>query len=758
MAIRFNKIGLRRDRNFNDIRNPELALNNLLNNLVTLGEESFVSQDLDAIRDIRTTTIVNQDFRNITGSALRVTNPDNFQLEVYKPLVKLKNRFDNSKFTVGEPFLFGGDGLTLRYYEGNQIFSDSENVEGIFTGAERAKEIFWERGIFDFQSKIRDDFQDIYGGIRFDGYFKPTESGNWTLNFRSTGFFTLEIGEDESNLILRRRKSEYEYKFRVNGASAGSNTITLKDPPKAIMHLFEGDVVIQETIDQFNDEDNRVLIESVNQSNGSIRISLPLDEPIVDNTEFTFRFLIGEEGGRTRFTLSNLEEFKNYKIRIRYWIPDIDAINQNPRVNKSLVSTVDYPSDPNGSYLNYRWLYSEDYQLNPQESSIDFGDFRKFYNSRLNVGGGTVGGNVFSEYQKLLSTSKLSISYDPPKNSEQIQKTVRFTEISTLSNKLGIDNTDGIEVGNYVFMSFEILDPGELSAIPEGTRVERIAINNSIFLTKLPIRDDIDPNNEFITCIDHRGFVGKINSSGDPGSSILTVSPTDQDISNISLGDIVLGGSGIQENTIITRISTSPNKRFFLSKPLIDFKSGSTYIYKSKGLYNESLKAYCTNVKSAPTALQANVGAAALTLAYVDDLSVGMVVQFGTKIPNNTTITSINTSLKIISLSKSITDVIPFGQLITFAPAGTTENKEICFPPLDTSPPFIATPEGLRTTETRKNVRITPTSGQGEIKFVGLSSGQSTVESLQTSSPSFTRLLRIKDSKENSYDILAILG
>jgi hypothetical protein len=754
MAIRFNKIGLRRDRNFSDIRNPELALNNLLNNLVTSEGESFVSQDLDVIRDIRTTTIVNRDFRNITGSALRVTNPNNFQLEVYKPLVKLKNRFDNSKFTVGEPFLFGGDGLTLRYYEGNQIFSDSENVESIFTGAERAKEIFWERGIFDFQSKIRDDFQDIYGGIRFDGYFKPTESGNWTFNFRSTGFFTLEVGENESNLILRRRKSEYEYKFRVNSASSGSDTITLKDPSKAIMHLFEGDVLINQSIDQFNDEDNRVLIESVNQSNGSIRISFPLDEPIVDNTEFTFRFLIGEEGGRTRFTLSNLEEFKNYKIRIRYWIPDIDAINQNPRVNKSLVSTVNYPSDPDGSYLNYRWLYSEDYRLNPQESSIDFGDFRKFYNSRLNVGGGTVGGNVFSEYQKLLSTSKLSISYNPPKNSEQIQKTIGFSGMSTSSNKLTINNTDGIEVGNYVFMALEILNPGETSALQEGTRVERIAINNSIFLTELPLKD---VSTDFITCIDHRGFVGKINTFGDPGSSILTVSISNQDISNISLGDIVLGG-GIQENTIITRISTSPNKRFFLSKPLIDFQSGSTYIYKSKGLYNESLKAYCTNVKSAPTALQANVGASALTLAYVDDLSVGMVVQFGTKIPNNTIIMGIDNENKVISLSKSITDVIPFGQLITFAPAGTTENKEICFPPLDTSPPFIATPEGLRTTETRKNVRITPTSGQGEIKFVGLSSGESTVESLQSSSPSFTRLLRIKDSKENSYDILATLG
>ena len=94
MSRRYNKLGLRRDLNFTDIPNKETALNNLLNGLVDVDGESFISQDLDALRNISNTTITNADFLKINGLALKVTQQDGGSTTevAYKPIVKIKNR------------------------------------------------------------------------------------------------------------------------------------------------------------------------------------------------------------------------------------------------------------------------------------------------------------------------------------------------------------------------------------------------------------------------------------------------------------------------------------------------------------------------------------------------------------------------------------------------------------------------------------------------------------------------------------------
>ena len=48
----YKRIGIRRDNNLSDLSNPTTALNNLLDTLAPLSDESFFTEDLDAIRNL----------------------------------------------------------------------------------------------------------------------------------------------------------------------------------------------------------------------------------------------------------------------------------------------------------------------------------------------------------------------------------------------------------------------------------------------------------------------------------------------------------------------------------------------------------------------------------------------------------------------------------------------------------------------------------------------------------------------------------
>ena len=111
MARTFKKRGLRRDLNFADIPTPETALNNMLGNIAAQGQEGdrFISQDLDVLRGLRRTTMTRGDFLNIDGAAPTVINPNTGLEETYQPIISLQNRFDQARFTIGEPQFFGGN-------------------------------------------------------------------------------------------------------------------------------------------------------------------------------------------------------------------------------------------------------------------------------------------------------------------------------------------------------------------------------------------------------------------------------------------------------------------------------------------------------------------------------------------------------------------------------------------------------------------------------------------------------------------------
>lgn len=739
MSRRYNKLGLRRDLNFTDIPNKKIALNNLLNGLVDVVGESFISEDLDAIRDISNTSVSNKDFLNITGLALKVTNNDG-DLEVYKPVVKIKNRLNVSEFTIGEPSLFGGNGLTNRYYDLVKINSTAVNVDNIFTGTPTHKEIFWENGSFSFPTKFKTEYDNIYGGIQWDGFFKPVSSGVHTFSFQTKSFFTFEFDDGSGNLSLIKRKSQYEYTFEVQPAAAGSTTLTLTLPESA-KNLLINDVIINNSITQFQDPDIApvkvgITIAGIDTITGIITLSAPLAVALTVATNFTFRFRIGLDNVFMLYNTDILEAYSQYKIRMRYWVPNIPQITQ--RSERTFNVRVNDITNPAAPVINFKYLYDEDYNLG--DTSETYGEFRKFYINKLDLFGGTIGGTVYNDYQSVISKSPVNITYEPKIILNDVIKQTKTVNTATISDVLAITITDKIEAGNFVFGT----------NIAAGTRVKDIANNAAVILTQNAAANGIDT----VTFIEHKGFIGNDNTTSytSGGFTLTNVDPAI--IAELKLGDVVINANTITtQHTVVTRIDGTT---LTVSNA---FNGNGTNVrslfYRSKGLYNNSLDAYDDGVVAAPTVLTSTLGSNTLTVAYTDNIVNGMVVQFGNRIASGTTVTNVNQTTKVITLSQNIQlgDINPF-TLIVFAPAGTTDNKEICFTPLDISPPFTATEKGMTTTVERPDLEILPAgSVAGDLKFLRLSADGVT-ELSAAPTATYNRTLQIKDVTGTSYLIL----
>lgn len=754
MARTLNKKGLRRDLNFTDIPNPDLALDNLLDGLVQEAGESFTGKDLDAIKDISSSTITNEDFLNVTAAAVRETT-DTSSLEIYDPVIKLKNRFDIAEFTTGVPQFFGGDGLTARYYNDEYIDSNAVDVENIFTtptDGEVYEEIFWENGLFNFETKINPNLDNIYGGAEWTGYFKPDVSGIWSLRVRSTAFYTIEFDDGAGGYELIGRKSQLEYTFPVESASAGATTIKLQTDTN-LRFLLTNDTLISNTISQFEDpltsgyDKTPVTITSIDRINNEIDISAPLDENLSAGESITFRFSFGDIGGTSSFPSRVLREYQSYNIRYRFWFPD-EEFSDETDIREVRFYANSPGRDDNTTYLNYKYLQSENYNINPTPGTTAYGNFKGFYDNRVSAGGGTVGGTGdYDDYESILSLDTINIDYEPPKSytaaagddniSANIQNGLDYIPFSI---------TDGIEVGNYVI--------GQNLAL--GTRVDEINYNNAVLLNQNATGTS---SSSQIFFVNHRGL-SALETGASWSSGGTTISNLTTDFTNlVEIGDVILCYGSPQYNLVTAKTATSVT----VSKSFTEDSGGTgsyfdtVLAYKPSGVINTSLDSFCVNVYSAKTVSASAGGTNTLTVDDNTNLANGQVVQYGNRIPAGTTVTNIASSGAdyIITLSNNLTDQINSDQIITFAPAGTTESKEICFPQEDIAFPFVSTSDGMETTTTRPDIVINPSSGPGELKFVGLSANLSSAPETASISDTYNRIVLIEDATGTPYKILA---
>ena len=118
----YKRIGIRRDKNLSDVDDSKAALNNVLDGLATGVNQTFIAEDLNAIKNIFASGMTGEQYRLVGGSAIEETVSANINLAV-EPRITYQNRLDQNRLFSGIPRLNGGDGPIARYFDRDQIIN-----------------------------------------------------------------------------------------------------------------------------------------------------------------------------------------------------------------------------------------------------------------------------------------------------------------------------------------------------------------------------------------------------------------------------------------------------------------------------------------------------------------------------------------------------------------------------------------------------------------------------------------------------------
>ena len=764
---RFTKFGLKRSNNLSDIPNERLALNNILDGLKG-DKELFVSEDLDCIRGLFPFNITPNDFQQIADNAVKTTSSTG-EFEVFKPLVTIENRFDRAYFTVSDPFFYGGDGLTARYYDNIQISRDGNGNFTGFTGTETLKNNFWEKGRFAFEDKLTNNNLSLFGGIEWSGLYKPTISGVYSFDIDTDGFYTFEFNSTPlpiGTLWDDRGGSYVEYGAWTE--STRNINVTIETGNAVVQVTNQSDMkYIMTGMSLSTGFGQDVIISSVNEGNQEFTMSgVATSEAI--NTDVTFSKEPGVSGSK-RFYIGTLEQYKAYPIRIRYFV-DEASIPPNANVTKIFnIRDID-PFGGDGNNLRYTNLYDEKYF-----DGYFIGDFKNYIDNSISSGGTEVDGSGTlgklkdtidgDNYIDVNSLESISSNYLPPKIISDVEVSrssiTRFANSPTLSFSI----TDDLMIGMYV----------QGTGIPVGTRISDVIFQEGVILDANSFSSG---SNQTATFVDHRGLVSYGVYTSSTGNTILGTT-FQINSSRIRPGQVVVGNFYTSTNWARIIDYDESTGTILTSQPLnVDNSGGNIYVYYDSALVNQSLEAFCENVyakRIVPPSGQSYdytypSGATQITLEDTSGLTNGMYAHLIPKTPfsqlnvtggienrSNASITVVGNTVTLSQgLVQSITVTNSVITNMTFSP--TAVNKEICFVPTDTAPPFNANSEGLTTPKSIKMVtadNITPnTSAQLTYNDLELIIPTADVLEVNTNSDSVSHTLPILDSNNIPFQIL----
>ena len=679
MAKIYKRIGIRRDFNFSDLSDTTESLNNILNGLVSDVNSTFITQDLDPIRNIFSYDLTPEGYQEIVESRVRFTNNSGIQQDFF-PRITYQNRLDKFGVFSGIPRINGGGGLTARYYNQNQV---NENTFEVFSGTPINEDNYWEAGNFSYSGKITPESVNVNGGVEWTGYFIPTTTGAHTFYVSTTALTSFEF-ETQGYTSGIGTYTEHTRVGLTSTLSAtgtsGDDFITLSTPSDT-NYIGIGQSVTASGIPAETE------IESYNRSTGVITLSANLTGNVSGNVVFSKA--IGQST-QSNWTSYVLEAQRPYHIRYRYYIPQsIDAIGVDRNINFDIL----YPANATTSNLRYNYLYASDYDF----SDAAKGEFPLFLDNSILSGGGLVGGASTSEdYVRVKSTKKVDIKYTPKTSYSGIEKASITGTITNNTTVISVSDTSGIEVGNYVFGS----------NIPEGTIVTSIGINEYVIVSNAATAS----GSRSLLFIDHRGFVKR---------AIGSISGTTLTLSSGNTGDLrtnmVVIGDGVTQYTGVT---TTGSASAVTISPTQTVGAGTTlFFYQSRGLINDSLQAFCTlsETKCIVTSSPVASGDTVLNVINGHAGEINNWDVYGAQFAGVTTIVSSTSSTVTISPG-TIAGIASGGNFTVTNVSVASSERALCCPPLDTSPPFNPTEAGLETSASFPNLKI----HGGNIKFDAL--------------------------------------
>jgi len=753
----YKRIGIRRDRNLADLSDTKQGLNSLLDTLIDETGNTFISEDLDVIRNLFAEGMSSDQYQKIIGSRTQKTNTNGTLTDLLPP-VTYQNKLDKFQFFSGEPRLNGGNGLTAKYYNQEDINIGTANI---FSGTPFDTDNFWEVGNFNYTGKITPLANNSNGGIEWDGFFIPVRTGPHNFRYNTTAGFTFEFEDVAESGTMTER-------FRV-----GTNPVTSSDYPGQVAFgatftasaTGAGNVITLATASNQTRvgygmsvsgpnivKDSTVF--SVDQTTGIIALKHPdVTEPdagtpaitgAISSQPLTFYRNTGVNISKN-YNTPTLIAFQKYRIRYRYFIPryqgpggtfiaiDASGLDRN--------ADIDYRPPDGNTALNLPFYYL--YDVNYDFSDDAKGTFPKFVDNSILFGGGTIGSSSNSnDYVKVKSSKKIDVKYIPPTSLTAITRAARTGSLTNGSSVIsGFDsasnNTNGIEIGNYVFGT----------NIPADTRVINIIVNSIVVLDK----NATGGGSQSLTFIDHRGFVKKV--TGSTSTNTLTIS--NGDTTNLKT-DMIVIANGIAQYTGITTTGSSTQVNIFPSQGL---GNRSFYFYQGKGLVNDSLLQFCQ-----PSIAQCllvdgavNAGNTVITVTSIPSGTSGWTVrgfQFSDKDasgnPEFTTITINTPGTNQITLSKPTINDLVDGEKISISPLSAND-RTLCCPPVDTSPPFTPTEDGLETTSSFPNLKI----DSGDVKFDALTVASSITIDNYTAGDTSSKYLDLNTPAGN-YKILCV--
>ena len=740
----YKRVGIRRDKNFSDLSNPTAGLENLLDTLVDVSGTQFLSTDLAAIKNIFARGLTNSAYLNIAGSAVKFTTQSGVTAS-FNPRITYQNRLDKIQIFSGTPRLQGGDGLTAKYYQNDQITFNNHsnfqyNVDPNTTSANVFKDEtsegvieddnFWEAGNFSYTRNVHPQSAKVNTGVKWEGYFIPTITGTVNFQTSSTGYFTVDFnkeGYEEDNNKDQTGASigavgagnTYTEHVRIGLStsisgisSTGSNQITVSGATNLEKMNTIG---IGMTVVHSNIVAGTVIASDggFNKTTGVINLEPPAGTASaftapISNQTLTFTRDLGTDVSHT-FTTQVLIAYQKYRIRYRYFHhKNFDSKD----IERSIDMNYKQGNMSSSDHLRYTQLFPLDYDFSDSAK----GGFNIYFDNSVRFGGTNVFSSPIglgsrtnsSKYIKLKSTNKLDVTYKVKQvlGSDTASKTTGITRRQTTcgttngNSVVTIPLTTDIEIGNYVFGT----------GIPNNARVIDITINQFVIIDQPATAT----GSNTLTFINHRGFVKRVIVNANVSNSktiiansstpLLAASPSEQTTHVDVQKDMVVIGSGINavQITDVTGPTGGDGGSLSLKDNVSASQNDAIYIYQSRGLKDNSLITFCDKLAPSPS-VQCLIATSAVSSGNVipvetlGAINTGNATNWniqGFNFASGTTIQSVSSNQ--VTLSQNIDKPIVSGT--QFTATTNSDDRQLCCPPTDTSPPFSATEEGLNTT------------------------------------------------------------
>ena len=768
---KYRNYGLVRLKNLSDLEDVTAAVNNLLNNLpVTVEGKTFISEDLDVIRGVKNLPVNTRSFRQLVGAATTTDTLDPntgfVNTQIVNPIITLKDQRNRLRSYTGTPGTFGsGDGLNtwfLRPENINQTATDNTTWDDLFTvdyknNANIPSENFWSNGEFQFNTKFYETFNPGPGGMVFEGYWILNQENFTFLNILSKGRLRIEVQEQDSA----------DWISAINWVNSNGNYANVEwnfaapDPGFFAFRDIIGDEIINQyhgiypkheqilTFDGVDVSDLNLITNSL--ETGSTFYTFPMDQETLaivysrlgipndgsngsfvgSITSITTKRLYGNTGiqenfqqgiidiadidGSTKYLTWPENVLRYLKIRIFYWLTENDGDTNILRIL--------YGTDP-----LWFWNFST---IEPDTTSEN-----PYYIRNI------------LENATTLANPKFGLSDDPKDLTSESNILSNYVPVSAFGTLIDVV-PDLEQTDNYSF----ILAPGSNSSTSGDWILPQDPADVSFFSPfKIAVRTSTGGTTR-TELPEFQGSTPAYKASKD-GLIELCVGSATNDI--VTLTQQYLGTARFTvDNLVFVPGETSPyriietiSETSFRVNTDIDGTTGWFFIYSSSGIVDASKIDFCRGVVGKKVTSTVLSGSSALPVTDTTGLVIGQHIQFDGGIAPGTVIGSFDSLTNTVELVNEIDNSIaltfgdiPIESFITFVPNsyGGDINRESCVLPLDVSPPFLGTEEGLDSNG--NSIRSTFVSTNGfNVQPAQLESENSVVTQVTTEQTYSTRI------------------